>query len=185
MRIPSKAGLICASLILAFQCLVANAQSTALPEAVARDTGGLTLQGQGVMRFFGLKVYEIRLWTAQKLAREDELPKQQFALELVYDLALKGRDIAERSVKEMRAQGWRDEAKLKRWEDEMARIFSDIRQGDMLIGVSVPGKEARFYARDKLLAVVSDPEFSRAFFDIWLSSKTSEPGLRKKLLGSD
>ncbi len=184
MRSLSHAVISCA-LMMALHCPLAVAQDMVLPEVVAKDTRSLALQGQGVMRFFGLKVYDIRLWTQQRARTADELSQQQFALELVYDLALKGRDIAERSVKEMRAQGWRDEAKLKRWGDDMARIFPDIRQGDTLIGVSVPGKEARFYARDKLIAVIVDPEFSRAFFDIWLSTKTSEPGLRKKLLGAD
>ncbi|MEO8104614.1 MAG: chalcone isomerase family protein, partial [Betaproteobacteria bacterium] len=107
-----------------------------------------------------------------------------FALELVYDLSLSGRDIAERSVSEMRGQGYRDESKLKRWGDEMARIFPDIRPGDTLVGVSMPGKEARFYTRDKFIAAVPDPEFARAFFDIWLSDKTSAPGVRRKLLGA-
>ena len=48
----------------------------------------------------------------------------------------------------------------------------------------IPGKEARFYNRDKFIASVTDPEFARAFFDIWLSEKTSAPAVRAKLLGS-
>ena len=66
----------------------------------------------------------------------------------------------------------------------MTKIFPDIKQGDALIGVSVPGKEARFYNREKLIATVPDPEFAKAFFDIWLSEKSSEPKLRLKLLGA-
>ena len=66
----------------------------------------------------------------------------------------------------------------------MARIFPDIKKGDTLIGVSLPGKEARFYNREKLIAVVPDPEFAKAFFDIWLSEKSSEPKMRLKLLGT-
>ena len=173
-----------ACLLLTLQAAPSPAQAATLPEAVTKDVVALTLRGEAVMRFFGLKVYDIRLWTPTKAAPTEELVERPFALELVYDLSIKGRDIAERSVKEMRSQGWRDETKLKRWGEEMARIFPDIAQGDALIGVSIPGKEARFYSRDKLIAVVADPEFSRAFFDIWLSDKTSEPRLRKKLLGS-
>ena len=171
-------------LLMALHATPSPAQVAALPEAVTRDVGGLALRGEAVLRFFGLKVYDIRLWTPEKAAPVEELAAGPFALELVYDLSIKGRDIAERSVKEMRTQGWRDEAQLKRWGQEMAHIFPDIAQGDALIGVSIPGKGARFYSRDKLIAVVADPEFSRAFFDIWLSVKTSEPRLRKKLLGS-
>ena len=178
---PMRSGAWCTSLLLMLNVVLAHAQVAALPEAVTRDVGSLVLRGNAVMRFFGLKVYDIRLWQAKKAPLDEDL----FALELVYDLAVKGHDIAERSIKLMRAQGWRDEVQLKRWEEEMAHIFPDIKQGDALIGVSVPGKEARFYSRDKLIGVIADPEFSRAFFDIWLSEKTSEPKLRKKLIGSD
>ncbi|MBI3716338.1 MAG: chalcone isomerase family protein [Betaproteobacteria bacterium] len=165
-----SACLLCAS--------PAGAQS--LPEPVVREQMGLTPRGEAAMRFWGLKVYDIRLWTAMKPYSPDET----FALELVYDMSLKGRDIAERSVDLMREQGVRDEAKLARWLADMARIFPDVKKGDALIGVFVPGKEVRFYSRDKLISAVPDAEFARAFFDIWLSEKTSEPRLRQRLLGA-
>lgn len=157
-----------------------TASAHTLPDVVARDLAGLAVRGEAVMRFFGLKVYDVRLWTQMKAFTHAE----PFVVELVYDMALNGKDIADRSVKEMRAQGVSDEAKLERWGEQMAKIFPDIRKGDALIGVSLPGKEARFYSRDKLIATVPDPEFSKAFFDIWLSDKSSEPKLREKLLGA-
>jgi hypothetical protein len=138
------------------------------------------MRGEATMRFFGLKVYDVRLWTQMKPFTYSD----PFAVELVYDMNLNGKDIAERSVKEMRSQGYNDEGKLKRWGEEMAKIFPDIKKGDALIGVSIPGKEARFYSREKLIAAVPDPEFAKAFFDIWLSEKSSEPRLRLKLLGA-
>ena len=153
-----------------------------LPTVVNSDLPGLTLQaqGKGTMRFLGLKVYDVRLWTAMKPFSHQET----FALELIYDMNFKGRDIAERSVKEMRGQGYADEAKLKRWGEEMAKIFPDIKPGDTLVGVNVPGKEARFYTPEKFIAAVPDPEFAKAFFDIWLSEKTSEPRVRRNLLST-
>ena len=169
---------------VAFLCTVFLLASTqifaqTLPQSVLLDVPSLTPRGEGVMRFYGLKVYDVRLWTAMKPHAHHE----PFALELVYDMSLKGADIAERSVMEMRRQGHMDEEKLKRWGAEMARIFPDIRQGDTLIGVSIPGKGARFYNREKFIATVADAEFARAFFDIWLSEKTSAPHVRVKLLG--
>lgn len=158
--------------------LTASAHS--LPEQITRDVMGLSVRGEAVMRFLGLKVYEVRLWTQMKAFTYAD----PFAVELVYDMSLSGKDIAERSVKEMRAQGISDEAKLRSWGDEMVKIFPDIKKGDALIGVSLPGKEARFYSREKLIATVPDPEFAKAFFDIWLSEKSSEPKLRLKLLGA-
>ncbi len=169
---------------LFFKLLLLLAVNTAfaspLPDIVTREHAGLNMLGEGSLRWFGMKVYDSRLWSPKKAHAKDEV----FALELVYDLSLKGKAIAERSIDEMRKQGHDDEAKLKRWGEEMARVFPDIKKGDTLIGVSIPGKEARFYSREKLLATVADAEFAKAFFDIWLSEKTSEPKLRLQLLGN-
>lgn len=151
-----------------------------LPPAVVKDVPPLVHTGEGTMRFFGLKVYDVRLWTVMKSFTHAE----PFALELIYDMSLNGKDIAERSVKEMRGLGYSDEAKLKRWGEEMAKIFPDIKSGDTLVGVSVPGKEARFYTREKFIAAVPDAEFAKAFFDIWLSEKTSAPSVRAKLISA-
>jgi hypothetical protein len=164
---------------MALMCaLTVSAHS--LPELVARDVMGLSVRGEAAMRFIGVKVYDVRLWTQMKPFNHAE----PFAVELVYDMNFSGKDIAERSVKEIRAQGYGDEMKLLRWGADMARIFPDIKPGDVLIGVSLPGKEARFYNRERLIATVPDPEFAKAFFDIWLSEKSSEPKLRLRLLGA-
>lgn len=174
--------LLRASLLMLQLVASAVVMAQTLPAVVNSDLPGVILQsqGKGTMRFLGLKVYDVRLWTAMKPFSHQE----PFALELIYDMNFKGRDIAERSVKEMRGQGYTDEAKLKRWGEEMAKIFPDIKPGDALVGVNVPGKEARFYTPEKFIAAVPDPEFARAFFDIWLSEKTSEPGVRRNLLGA-
>lgn len=155
------------------------ALANTLPEIVAKEHAALNVRGEGDLKFFGFKVYDARLWTQLK----PHSPSEVFALQLVYEMSFKGRDIAERSLAEMRKVGYKDEQKLKRWGEEMLRIFPDVKKGDALIGVSVPGKGAKFYSRDKLIAIAEDAEFAKAFFDIWLSEKTSEPKLREKLLG--
>ncbi|MDX2217962.1 MAG: chalcone isomerase family protein [Burkholderiales bacterium] len=168
-----------AALLLSLLALNALANPV-LPEPVQKDLPGLTLVGDTNFRFIGMKVYDIRLWAPEGRYA----PDKPFALELVYDMNFKGTDIAKRSIDEKRGQGYGPEEKLNRWYAEMAKIFPDIKPGDTLIGIHVPGKEARFYTRSKFIAAVADPEFSRAFFDIWLSEKTSQPGLRKRLLGN-
>lgn len=152
-----------------------------LPPAVAGDVPALSLRGDGTMRWMGLKVYDIRLWTSGARFSHAE----PFALELVYDMNLAGKDIARKSLELIRGQRPIDETTLKRWGEAMARVFPDVRKGDTLIGVSIPGKEARFYTRERFLAAVPDPDFARAFFDIWLAESTTEPKVRARLLGGD
>jgi hypothetical protein len=168
-------------LFAVFFGVAAEVIASILPPILVDENPRFNLHGEGTFRFWGIKVYEIRLWTSTNSFSADE----PFAMELVYDLSLKGRDIAERSIKEMRAQGWRDESKLQRWGDAMRGVFPDVAKGESLIGVSIPGKEVRFYSRSRQLGVVRDPEFAKAFFDIWLSEKTSDPGLRKRLIGEN
>jgi hypothetical protein len=59
----------------------------------------------------------------------------------------------------------------------------DVREGDQLTGVYLPGHGARFYIGGQLLADVEDASFARAFFSIWLDPRTRDADLRAHLLG--
>jgi Chalcone isomerase-like len=165
---------------LAFALLLAGtlAGAAELPMMVNSAHPGLKPLGDGHLRVLLFDVYDATLYVSGDKWSQDQL----FALDLRYLRTLNGKDIAERSITEMKGQGFNDPAVLKRWGEEMARIFPDIKAGDRIVGVSIPGGGARFYNDQKLLGSVSDPEFSKAFFAIWLSERTSEPSLRRKLL---
>ena len=162
----------------AFAAASAFAAAPPLPPAVAADNPGLKMLGEGTLRFFGIHVYDGSVW----IPGESYSPTGLFALQLQYDIAVKGTALASKSVEEWKKQGLTDEAKMKRWEAEMSRIFPDIKSGDRLIGVHLPGKGAAFYSADKSLGLIADPEFASAFFGIWLAESTSEPKLRKQML---
>ena len=46
----------------------------------------------------------------------------------------------------------------------------------------MPGVGTRFFFNGSLRGEVADADFTRLFFGIWLSPKTSEPRLREQLL---
>ena len=149
-----------------------------LPAAMGSAYASLKRLGEGRLRFLAFHVYDATLY----VSGDKWSPDQVFALDLRYEMSLKGKDIAERSIAEMKGQGHSDPAKLKRWGEEMARVFPDIKAGDRLVGVSLPNSGASFFNDQKLLGVIADPEFAGAFFAIWLSERTSEPKLRRQLL---
>jgi hypothetical protein len=149
-----------------------------LPAPLAAELPALRPLGEGRLRWFGLHVYDSSLWVPGD-AWSAERP---FALDIRYAMSIKGRDLTERSLVEMKRLGYADPEKLRRWESAMDRVFPDIRPGDRLVGVSLPGREARFYSQDRFLGAVADPEFARAFFAIWLDPGTSEPKLRAQML---
>ena len=149
-------------------------------QALASPLAGWTLVNEAAMRYLGFKVYEIRLWhDGGSFSRA-----APFALELEYAMRFRGREIAARSIEEMKAQGYSDAAALGRWRQSMQRLFPDVNAGDRLIGIAIPGKEARFFVGDRLLGTVEDPAFVEAFFDIWLSPETRAPRVRQALLGT-
>lgn len=155
--------------------ILAAAVSPLAALASSDPTAGLKRWGSGEFRRFGFLVYEATLWAAA----DPQHPP--LALRLTYKRNIAGQAIAEASVKEMRNLGVADEASLKRWGDQMAALFPDVKAGDQIIGLYQP-EAARFYLNERLLGRVDDPAFARAFFAIWLDPKTSAPDLRALLL---
>ena len=167
-----------AACALAVAANAAALEPVPLPEPVAREVPELAALGSHRFRFLAFHVYDATLWTRGGAAALD----RPHALDIRYAVEVAGRDLAKRSVEEMRRQGLRDAATLARWEREMERIFPDIRPGDRLVGVHIPGVEARFHSQRGPVGVVRDAAFARAFFAIWLGERTSEPAMRRRLL---
>lgn len=160
----------------------ATPSSAAVPGEVLSDLPGARLQGQARLRFYGLHVYDIRLWTPVLLGSDDAL-RSNAALEIEYARSLKGPLIAERSLTEMRRVADIDAADGERWLGQMRRLFPDVQAGDRITFVHRPGEGARFHLNGRLAGEVRDAAFARLFAGIWLSPRTSEPQLRNALLG--
>jgi hypothetical protein len=160
------------------------AQTPPVPAEVAAALTEARSQGEGRLRFFGLRVYDARLWSSATRVSAGNRETTPFALELVYARKLVGKLIAERSLKEMRRQRDITEAEATRWLSAMETLFPDVKEGDRLTGIHVPGMGVRFAFNGQALGDVREPEFARLFFGIWLSEKSSEPDLRAALLGT-
>lgn len=111
--------------------------------------------------------------------------EKPFALELEYLRDFSGEKIANRSVQEIRKQGFQNEIKLATWHTQMRDIFPDVNDGDKIVGFYTSKGETVFYDGNNELGHITDPEFSRQFFSIWLSPKTSAPNLRLSLIGEN
>jgi hypothetical protein len=170
-------------------CWLAACLWLALPAAAtpANPThvqlNGSRLQGEATLRYWGLKVYHAKLWTLPSF-RPSEATEQPLVLELEYLLNLKGSAIADTSIQEMRRAGRFTDAQAQRWLGEMQRLFPDVKPGDRLSGLLLPGQGVRFWHNSRPLGEVSDAEFARLFVGIWLAPTTSEPQMRLSLLGS-
>jgi hypothetical protein len=153
-----------------------------LPPAVTSLVPNLEAKGGGEMTFMMLAVYAAYFYCVDR-AHCGWSPEQPFALQLVYHRSLVGAKIAERSVEEIAKLGYGTPDQRARWGALMKQIFPNVVSGDRIVGVNLPQSGARYYYNGKLIGEIQDREFAKAFFGIWLDPKTSEPALRKKLLG--
>jgi hypothetical protein len=137
------------------------------------------LVGEARLKFVFWDVYDATLIAPQG----NFSPETPFALQLKYLRDFAGEDIASRSIDEMRKLGMNDELKLAKWYQEMQSLFPNVKKGEVITGIVDAENKSYFYFNEKLLGDVEDKEFSKWFFNIWLSEDTSEPKMRKQLLG--
>ncbi|WP_100656647.1 chalcone isomerase family protein [Alteromonas flava] len=135
------------------------------------------LVGEAKLEYFFWDIYRARLYAPNGQYAPDE----NFALAITYLRDFKGEDIAERSLDEIRQQGFDDKQRLMEWDEKMKAIFPDVQEGQSITGVASNGV-SQFYLDSNPIGAVDDAEFTRRFFAIWLGEKTSEPGMRRKLL---
>ncbi len=142
---------------------------------------GARLAGSARLRFWGFDVYQASLWVRPGFQAPD-YARHAFALELDYLRDFTGEAIAGRSIVEMRRIGSFSEAQAEAWQAALRKALPDVKTGDRIAGLHVPGVGARFLLNGKPFGEVRDAEFSSLFFGIWLSPATSEPRLRQALL---
>lgn len=166
------------SFLILFICLIASTEAKA-EEIVMAQIPDASPVGSGRLTYLLWDVYDATLYApGGKWDRN-----RPFALTLRYLRSIEGEDIADRSVEEIRQQGFENEVKLAGWYSQMKAIFPNVEDGSTLTGIYIPGRPTRFFNKKKQIGVIHDPEFGKWFFNIWLSEKSSNPALRKKLLG--
>jgi hypothetical protein len=156
--------------------------SVLAPPAVSNAIDSPRLSGSGRFTWFGLKVYEARLWVGSQGLEAASFATAAFALELQYARSFEGKAIAESSASEIEQLGIGNEVQRQRWRDAMIRLFPNVTENDRLVGIHKPGQSVRFTLNDRAIGAIEDPDFGAAFFAIWLDPKTRAPGLRQAML---
>ena len=139
------------------------------------------LAGQARHRVWGFEVYDAALWVAPGFSA-DAPERQAFALELSYLRDFSARDIASRSIDEMRRSGPLTATQAAGWQQTLATTLPDVRKGDRLTGIHQPGQATVFWLNGKPVGEIAGADFAQRFFGIWLSPQTSAPQLREALL---
>lgn len=148
-------------------------------ETIQTSVPDASVVGSGVLSYAFWDIYKASLFAPDGVWD----PDKPYALSIEYFRAIKGKDIADRSVQEIRQQGFTNEVTLAAWNSQMKTIFPDVKKGTVLTAIYMPGKQTTFYKGADTIGVIKGDDFGKSFFGIWLAEKTSEPKLRRALLG--
>ncbi len=160
----------------------AVADRAQVPAYIARDIVDARPAGRGKLTWFGLHIYDARLYVPERGIDVTDLGSQRFALALTYARPVDGKAIAERSRDEIVKLGLGSQEQRITWLREMAAIFPDVDAGQTLSGLHLADGTTRFYLDGRLIGRIDDRAFGSAFFAIWLDPRTSVPKLRNELL---
>lgn len=137
--------------------------------------------GEGRLSYLLWDVYDAELYAPQGRWKDG----QPLALKLSYLMDIDGKKIADRSAVEIREQGIANEVQLATWHTQMRNIFPDVKKGETITGILTQDAQTVFYKNNDEIGRIKDPQFSKAFFDIWLNENTTSPDLRRKLLSGN
>lgn len=164
--------LILISLLLPFQSL-------AVDPVIEKHISDAKLVGSGNLSKLFWQIYNAELYAP----KGEYIKGKPLALKIEYLRDIKNHEIAEQTIKEIKGQGFNDYQKLSKWREYMVSSIPDVKNGTKITGIYTGDKTTIFYTNGDEEKVINDKDFGQKFFDIWLSPETSEPRLRKKLLG--
>lgn len=165
-----------AVLVAALMTVIPAAASAADPAAL-----GLQKLGEGRLTYFGISLYTASLWSETTAGAPDP-DAEPVMLRITYERNISRDRIMKITRKEWRRLKVADSTQQQAWLDELEALLPDVRRGDVLSSLTVPGKETRFYLAGEEIGRVEDPAFGDAFLAIWLDPRTRAANLREALL---
>jgi hypothetical protein len=137
--------------------------------------------GEGKYSYWFWDLYRARLATPSGsfIDYQQSVP---LLLELRYLRNISKTEFIDATVDQWRIQTGTVQKQHKLWAGELNTLWRDVKKGDMLSAELHADGLISFYFNQQPLGKTSDPAMGQAFFDIWLSEKTTAPELRQLLL---
>ena len=180
--LPARPGLRLGLFLLLLSSLVALAPGLARADIgpAARAVPSAELVGEGRMTFLGFRIFDAALYAPSGTYD----PNRPFALKLTYLRNFSAKEIAERTRKEMKRQGMQSGARLDGWISRLQSLLPNVTPGTSITGVRDANGNTILYNGSRQLGTVTDKDFTRRFFNIWLGTNTSDRSLRNRLVGA-
>lgn len=142
----------------------------------------VALEPVGETRFSFLfwDIYQSKLQTSSGQYPVD-IEKGSIFYEIQYSIDITQENLLESTVEQWQHIGISANV-YQKYITELSAIWPDISEGDTL-ALFVQANHSRFYFNGEYIGKIVEPAFAVDFLAIWLSEKTSEPELRRELLG--
>ena len=156
-----------------------------LPDTMSAGEKTLKLNGLGLRKKSIFKVYVggLYLEASSKDAAAIVAADAAKAVRMHFLRDLKKTQLTEGFSEGFEANAKEKAASQKASIDKMLALVPNVKEGETLTFVYVPGKGTTLYAGDKALGTFESKDFSDAVFSIWLGPKPPSEDLKKGMLG--
>ena len=148
-----------------------------VPVALNNVKSQLTLVGKAKFSVLFWDIYDSALFSVSG----DYQAQNAYLFEINYLRDISKKDLIERTIEQWQHIGVAEQDYAP-YLTQLEALWPDISKGDQL-AMWFNGDITAFYFNQKLQGQIEGQEFSEMFVNIWLSPQTSQPKLRKKLLG--
>ncbi|TMP46158.1 MULTISPECIES: chalcone isomerase family protein [unclassified Pseudoalteromonas] len=139
---------------------------------------GFKTVGQAKMEYLFWDVYNAKLETPSGSYQFGQHPSK---LTLTYLRDFDAKDIVKATNEQWQHLKLND--MVGAYDKQLLALWPDIKKNDSLSFLTNEQGVGTFYFNDKELGQIDDNKFADNFLAIWLSADTSEPSLRKQLIG--
>ena len=137
------------------------------------------LVGEARLKVLWFEVYDARLSSSSGSFNTNE----PLLLSLTYLRNISKQRLISETKQQL--QGRLDNDRLSSALTELESIWSDVEKGDCLSFWLTADNRGGFYLNHRFIGAVEDPEFNRAFINIWVAETSSFPKLAKQLRGME
>ncbi|MFK7862658.1 MAG: chalcone isomerase family protein [Pseudohongiellaceae bacterium] len=150
------------------------------PIATANPIQNLNEVGSAKLKVLLWNIYESALYTPSGNFRGIE---PGLALELEYRRNIPKSEFVKYARDEWKKQSLYNN-RSEEWLSRISDILPSVRKGDVIVLKVNNQRESEFYLNDQFIGKLGGENFTDRFLSIWLSTNTSYPKLRNKLVGA-
>lgn len=157
-----------------------------MPDTAQVNGRTLVLNGLGLRKKFGVKVYVAGLYLEQNSSDPSALLKADAPKRIVMQFV---RGVSKHQMTDAFTESFEDNApdavKIMKAEiDRFLGALDSMKDGDQMVLTYLPGAGTTLAINGKEKATIAAPAFAPVLFSVWLGPKPPNTDLKKGLLGS-